>query len=423
MRVDHTGRCVKDSNKYLNPILAMTRDTKKTNSGGKKASSDSKKTSSDSKKTKKSKAADSDSKKGSKIWTKVVPPPSKHTVPASKKSAKKSKGSTKPDVKSKDKNKDKKSPTKNSTTSAAKDAKENPPASSKRISSSSDNTKKKEKEPKKRKIKIGHKTVEIEQPPKTLLLIWLLMASELALDLVTTGIAFVAFLAEPGDCCDKPINSGAGPLSVTVPFFFLVIAELIFLLRSILLTLWPKWMMNQAAEMDPEEQKKTCCSCKWTPKIMMWLVNYLTVINPFFGFGISWMLMYRSDKDEALVVMALEAVTIILHFVSVHLEKAATTWKLKLMHGFILVPWLATLGINVWYINKGGVCYDTVLETFWYKGCEICPNGVRAVNDTLCPTTTLVNGVNETTYETYGLLDLDSATYCDGEKDVCWFPY
>jgi hypothetical protein len=273
-----------------------------------------------------------------------------------------------------------------------------------------------------RQIKFGHKQVEIEQPPKTLLLIWALVSAELGLDLVTTGIAFSAFLAKPGNCCGIPINNGLLPLATTIPFFFLVLAELIFLLRAIMLTLWPNQMMNQAEEVDPDDRKKSCfCCCKWTPKVMMWLVNFLTVINPFFGFAIAWLLMYQSDQTEALTVMGLEVATVILHFLSVYLEKAATTCKIRLMHSTIVVPLLATLGINAWYMYRGGVCYDSLLETFWYKGCEICPNGMLPVNDTLCLTTDY--GVNETEYRSYAFWDLDSATNCEEDALVCWFSY
>ncbi|CAJ1945256.1 unnamed protein product [Cylindrotheca closterium] len=272
-------------------------------------------------------------------------------------------------------------------------------------------------EPKKRIIRVGHKTMEIEDPPKTLLLIWILMAAKLVLDLVTSAIAFTAFLEEPGLCCDTPINTGLGPLAVVIPFFILVLLELVFLLRSVVLTLFP-WMMVS----DVEDQKK-CSLTNWNAKFCVWMVNILTIINPYFGLGISWMLMYQSDKVEALTVMGLELATIILHFISVKLENAASNWLLKLMHASIVLPWLAGMSINVWYINRGGVCYDSALETFWWKGCEICPSGLQPVNDTLCPTTTLVNGTNVTTYEDIAIWDLGSATNCAADPQVCWFEY
>ena len=272
-------------------------------------------------------------------------------------------------------------------------------------------------EPKKRIIRVGHKTVEIEDPPKTLLLIWILMAAKLVLDLVTSAIAFKAFLEDPGLCCDAPINTGVGPLAVVVPFFILVLLELVFLLRSVVLTLFP---YLQAA--DVENQKK-CSLTHWNAKFCVWMVNILTVINPYFGFGITWMLMYQSDKAEALTVMGLELATIILHFISVKLENAANNIFLKLMHASILIPWFAGMGINVWYINQGGVCYDSALQTFWYKGCEVCPSGVRPVNDTWCPIAD-ANGNLTSTYENVPLWEFkNSATDCAAETPVCWFEY
>eukprot|EP00980_Cylindrotheca_fusiformis_P016840 scaffold5085_cov115-Cylindrotheca_fusiformis.AAC.5 len=259
--------------------------------------------------------------------------------------------------------------------------------------------------------------------PLSLILVWVLVASELALDLVTSGIAFAAFLSESRDCCGVKINSGILPLGSTIPFFFLVVAELIFLLRAILLTVWPRAAMNEEESMDGEGEKKGCYRGRWTPNFMVWIVNFLTIVNPFFGFAIAWMLLYLSDKQEALIVMGLETATVILHFLCIYLENAAKTVLAKLMHSIIIIPWLATVAVNVWYLNQGGVCYDTVLETFWYRGCEICPNGMRPVNGTLCPTTTLVDGVNQTTYETFKLWEMDSTSSCGGDNDVCWFSY
>jgi hypothetical protein len=280
--------------------------------------------------------------------------------------------------------------------------------------------------PEKKKIKVGGTEVEIDKPPKILMIIWILMLAELGLDLVTSAIAFLAFLKDPGMCCDVQINSGIGPLAVAIPFFFLVMSELIFLLRAIVLFLGPNVMAGEDGDIEnvPISKKIVCC-CKWSSKFIMLLVNFLTIINPFFGFAIAWMLIYQSDKTEALTVMGIELVTIILHFISVHLEKAAKSWHMKLIHGIIIIPLLATIGVNVWFIHKGGVCYDSSLETFWYKGCEVCGDGSPAIADTefisKCPTT--LSGSNETTYEFFDLLSLDSNTTCTEEKKVCWFSY
>jgi len=374
-RVDFTGQVVKD------PNMADNDDNKavwKTNiindpTRGKK------------KKKKKKKPKEDD-------WAKVeIPPKKNHYQPASETKKKPKK------KKDKKQSSDGKNSTKNNNKSSDDSA------------------------PKKRIVRVGHKTYEIEDPSKTLLLIWILLLAKLFLDLVTSTIAFIAFLQVPPDCCETPISTGAYPLGITIPFFLLVLLELVLLLRSVMLTLFPHMLMSEA---DLESGSKEKCNIfSWNSKFCVWLVNTLTVINPYLGFGIAWMLMYQSDKVEALTVMGLELATIILHFGSVHLEKAARTIPLKLMHGSIILPWLATLSINLWYINQGGVCYDTSLETFWYKGCEICPSGIRPVNDTLCPTTTLVNGTNVTTYDAIPLWELGSATSCEAGTEVCWFEY
>lgn len=77
-----------------------------------------------------------------------------------------------------------------------------------------------------------------EVPPKSLVIIWALMAAELAFDLVTTIIAFVATLAN-NYCCGSVIYVGPVPLSTTIPFFILILTELSLLARAVLLTLWP----------------------------------------------------------------------------------------------------------------------------------------------------------------------------------------
>lgn len=44
---------------------------------------------------------------------------------------------------------------------------------------------------------IGKKEIPIETPPKSLVVIWVIVAAELILDFVTTAIAFTSFVKEP----------------------------------------------------------------------------------------------------------------------------------------------------------------------------------------------------------------------------------
>ena len=75
-------------------------------------------------------------------------------------------------------------------------------------------------------------------PPKSLVVIWILMAVELGFDLITTGIAFVSTLGTD-KCCGHTVYMGPLPMTTSIPFFFLIVAEITFLIRAILLTLWP----------------------------------------------------------------------------------------------------------------------------------------------------------------------------------------
>jgi hypothetical protein len=63
---------------------------------------------------------------------------------------------------------------------------------------------------------------------------------------------------------------------------------------------------------------------------------------------------------------------------------------------------------------KGGVCYDSGMESFWYKGCEICPDadGSAPMNGANCAVATLVNGTNGREYQSFVLCDLDHGTAC-----------
>jgi hypothetical protein len=120
--------------------------------------------------------------------------------------------------------------------------------------------------------------------------------------------------------------------------------------------------------------------------------------------------MYQSDKTEALIVMGLKAFSILLHFVSVHLEQSASTLKLKLIHVLAIIPWVATFVMTTLYLQKGGVCYDSGMESFWYKGRKIYPDGSAPVDGANCAITTLVNGTNVTEYQSFVLWDLDHGT-------------
>jgi hypothetical protein len=64
-------------------------------------------------------------------------------------------------------------------------------------------------------------------PPKSLVIIWILMAAELGFDLITTGIAFFSSYykimagGKTTECCGSNVSMGLLPMTTTIPFFFI----------------------------------------------------------------------------------------------------------------------------------------------------------------------------------------------------------
>lgn len=270
-----------------------------------------------------------------------------------------------------------------------------------------------------RSIMFGKRELKIETPPKGVIIIWFLIAVELLFDLITTSFAFKAFFEESRSCCGQKIDSGAIPLATALPFAFLVVAELGFLFRAMRLTMWPPTMTDE--ELDPN---RSCISKLFfgsNPGIVIFAINVLTIINPFFGFIIAWMLIYQSDEEEAYFVVGMESIAVILHFISVHYEGQARTCFGKIMHSIVIIPFLATGVLLSWFLQVKGICYNSEVNLFWFEGCEVCPTGVPP-EDGLCPIIETLNGTNTTVgYEQYYLWELEQTNYCDGEFRMCFF--
>lgn len=319
-------------------------------------------------------------------------------------------------------------------------------------------------------------------PPKSLLLIWILMVIELGFDLITTAIAFFSSLGKT-DCCGHGVKLGPLPMTATIPFFLLIVTELTFLGRAILLTLWPSIFESQRLEFhhhddndndddnddqsigfevefatkidndndtadnndndnnintsnhksksdsdsnapsssskkingninnDADDEKlkemymdeipefidydskknkqqqqswlKRCCCCflRWNAKMVLAVLNLMTLINPFFGCIIAWILLYQSDKTEAFTVLGIEALAISLHFVSVWMEGGLRTWYSKVFHSISLVPFFVIVILMLVYLREGGVCYSVEKEIFLFTGCEVCPETFEPPNN------------------------------------------
>jgi hypothetical protein len=263
---------------------------------------------------------------------------------------------------------------------------------------------------------------EYERPPKSLVVVWLLVAGKLGFDFGTTIIA-VQSLMDQGECCQSPILLGPVPLSITFPFFALVATELAMLLQAIILTLFPNIMERQRGspldKMGNVIVRSTfmrflCCCCRWNVQTLMRMMSFLVLLNPYFGCLIAWMLLYQSDKTDAFMVLGFEGGSLLLHYVSVCLEGAITGFFTFLQNGILpLIPFAISVGMVLFYLKQGGVCYIVAEATFNFNGCEVCLNGYPPVNETC----TFPNG---TTYpfKAQSVFDLSNYDSLEGLEDI-----
>jgi hypothetical protein len=360
---------------------------------------------------------------------------------------------------------------------------------------------------------------EFDKPPKSLVLVWVVVMGELMFDMGTTMIAFRA-LGEASECCGYPVTVGPFPMLITAPFFLLVSSEIALLARAILLTVWPNMMkpinlsyLDSDVESDDEDEdekkestkdgsdleedgsdkmveetnieideenkeegtgkkaeeinievseedkeesssvnqdddgfeneglakkeakvdeddddddddddeekrlkklrrrrlkrrflKYCCCWLQWKARMLMHVLDFLVLLNPFFGCFIAWVLMYQSDKQDAFVVLGFEAGSLALHYVSVWLEGGIAGVGDFFMQGVLpLIPFTVAISLVLFYLKQGGVCYLVEERVFKFTGCEVCVDGYPPV-DGICY---LKDGTNYTFVAT-DFLDLES---------------
>eukprot|EP00538_Stauroneis_constricta_P004368 CAMPEP_0119561398 /NCGR_PEP_ID=MMETSP1352-20130426/17466_1 /TAXON_ID=265584 /ORGANISM="Stauroneis constricta, Strain CCMP1120" /LENGTH=802 /DNA_ID=CAMNT_0007609589 /DNA_START=367 /DNA_END=2775 /DNA_ORIENTATION=- len=268
--------------------------------------------------------------------------------------------------------------------------------------------------PRRRMRYLRYRREDIKTPPKSLVIIWVVVSLELVLDLVTTIISFIA-LVEDSDCCGSTIDLGPWPRAVTIPFFVLIVIELCFLARAIKLTLCPDLHRPPS-----RNSVNWFCRCmRWNAKTVFKIINFMVLINPFFGSVVAWILLYQSSKTECFTVLGLEAASLLLHFISIWLEGDEQTICSLIFHCIPVVPFFVSVVIILIYLNQGGVCYLVEEALFWYSGCQLCPNGSPPTPDGMCQ---IGNTTNATFVEATRDM-LVFGQYCSETENFCFFEY
>jgi len=371
-----------------------------------------------------------------------------------------------------------------------------------------------------------------ESIPKSLVIVWILMAAELGFDLIATGIAFfLSCMVGETYCCGLRVSKGPLPMTATILFFLLIVAEITFLGRAILLTLWPSIFESETSRIathgstgtdnvdDDDDQQdqdqvgfdvtikknddddnnnnnnnnnddeggnkatttalssskqdgsvkelhkdeipefiidgndrnsskkkgrtgclKFFCSCflRWNAKMVLGILNLLTLLNPFFYCLIVWILLYQFRKTEAVIVLGIELLSIILHFISVRMEGGLRTWYSKLLHSIAILQFLVSVALVLVYFREGGVCYSFEKERFSFSGCEFCPDTFLPpdMNGMCIGSTGDDSGGNYTSSSTYSLAgsggflqDIQNLitggayqyTYCSADTNFCFY--
>ena len=194
--------------------------------------------------------------------------------------------------------------------------------------------------------------IKRERGPRWSLLklaVTIITAAELGLDLGTTIISFVSLL-ESFDCCGNVIDAGGLTLGVTIPYFILIVIELALLAFSVrharANSARDRERMQRIedenddleffddedsldSDFDEDEETKFHCS-----KVISWVL----ICNPFLGCLITWVLLYEvSSKDEAFLILFLEAGAVALMFTSLYLEREKLNFCTMSLHGIPLV--------------------------------------------------------------------------------------
>ena len=216
---------------------------------------------------------------------------------------------------------------------------------------------------------------------------------------------------------------------MTIIFLLITFVELILLLQCIRLCFQGKYQLDDGSnEGSNSRSSGNCCYDLYhsilpgglyknltTGQGWFRIVNILVILNPFFGFFVAYMLLDRANKDEAFSVLALECLSMILHWISVYLEGSKQTKWTMLIHALPMIPFIITIILIIILLQEGGICYLTGEDVFWINGCEICRDTNRPPN----PITGECPSNNE--FSTY------QGTYCsnnNGDIDsFCFYRY
>eukprot|EP00980_Cylindrotheca_fusiformis_P002658 scaffold622_cov102-Cylindrotheca_fusiformis.AAC.7 len=301
-------------------------------------------------------------------------------------------------------------------------------------------------------FQFGPMAYEFAMLPRATVFSWNLIVIELILDLVVAVLALAVFAKSKREaCCGEPYQRGSFPWIVSVVSLCWVLLEVILLNRAVFATLSQRSVSRTSAPPNTREHQHhqrnkdsdggssivgvpsstasnddAGSSTVWCHNSLMSKVNFLTILNPYLGFLIAFLLMYQAEQGASTVAVCIVSINTLLHLISIYLQRnSAAIRKLwvKLAHGSILLPFLCTICLAAWYGQQDGICYKVDSESFGLHGCELCPDGSIPVNGNLCEIVSTSNGESQANYQSFDVSTLDQGDSCEVARRACFIPY
>mmetsp|Transcript_12030 Transcript_12030/g.28527 ORF Transcript_12030/g.28527 Transcript_12030/m.28527 type:complete len:372 (+) Transcript_12030:110-1225(+) len=260
-----------------------------------------------------------------------------------------------------------------------------------------------------------------EENEINLVIVWVMIGAELGFDLITGVIAFFS-TAGATTCCDHDVNLGPLAMTASIPLFFLIATELTFLIQAILVSAWQK-------ERKSRSLKDALCSCvsKWNSRTLVGYLNWMTIINPFFGCLIAYILLYQSDKTQSFAVLGIEFLSIAIHIIAVKMVGGLQTCGSKAVHSIVLLPFFITVIFVSLFLREGGMCYVVETRGFGFSGCDVCPSTLKPPDsDGNCVTQISPDGIEGVFGERIGSIlegGMEQGDYCSASVNFCFFEF
>jgi hypothetical protein len=246
----------------------------------------------------------------------------------------------------------------------------------------------------------------------------------------------------------EPLRLSFPPLAIVVPYFFLVVAEMVLLVQAIQLTVWPQQPEQEKNDYPPTTTIRwriqswlDCCLGRKAQKLFQ-LNSFLLTFNQFFVVVVVWTIVFQFSKQDCVIVLLLESASLLLHVLSLCWgdNEKRNSVLLICIHLIPVIPFLALVRLILVFQQQGGVCYLVKDANFWFDGCRLCSNGLPP-KDAACwekvinwnnftdPRTGEYFTIRNETFEWIPLsrnpLGIEQFSYCGEviEDQFCFFEY